>query len=60
MTFGIAAFAILGAERIGIIALVARGYGTVSWLVIATFAVPLLWNRALRVRRTSRAGGPTP
>jgi uncharacterized membrane protein YkvI len=60
ITFAIAAFAILGAERIGIIALVARGYGTVSWLVIATFAVPLLVNRALRVRRRSRAGGRTP
>ncbi len=60
ITFAIAAFAILGAERIGIIALVARGYGTVSWLVIATFAVPLLVNRALRFRRRLRAGGRTP
>ena len=60
VTFAIAAFAILGAERFGIIALVARGYGTVSWLVIATFAVPLLVNRVRRFRWGSRTGRRTP
>ena len=46
-------FALFVADRIGIVGLVARGYGTLSWVVIATFVVPLLWNRL--VRRTPPA-----
>jgi uncharacterized membrane protein YkvI len=53
-TFFIAAFAILVAEKVGIVALIARGYGTVSWLIIATFVVPLSWNRASRMFRARR------
>jgi uncharacterized membrane protein YkvI len=50
-TFLVAAFAILVADRVGIVALIARGYGTLSWLIIATFVVPLLWNRLASVLR---------
>ena len=51
-SFVVAAFAILVADRAGIVALIARGYGTLSWLIIATFVVPLLWNRLARIFRT--------
>ncbi len=51
-SFLVAAFAILVADRVGIVALIARGYGTLSWLIIATFVVPLLWNRLAGIHRT--------
>jgi uncharacterized membrane protein YkvI len=55
ITLGMATFAILVAERIGIVDLIARGYGTVSWIVIGLFVVPLLINRGLgSLRRPPR------
>jgi uncharacterized membrane protein YkvI len=45
--FLVGTFAILVAERFGIIALIAHGYGTLSWLIIATFVAPLLVNRLI-------------
>lgn len=56
-SFAVTVFALFVADRIGIIALVARGYGTLSWVVIATFVVPLLWNR---LTGRSRATGEAP
>ena len=47
-SFAVTVFALFVADRVGIVALVASGYGTLSWLVIATFVVPLLWNRLAR------------
>jgi uncharacterized membrane protein YkvI len=54
VTFSVAAFAMLVADRIGIVDLIARGYGTVAWFVIGIFAVPLLFNRAYRALQAWR------
>lgn len=47
-SFAVTVFALFVADRIGMIQLVAKGYGTLSWAVIATFVLPLLWNRLRR------------
>lgn len=40
---GISAFATFVASRIGLVDLVAGGYGTIAWVVIAVYVFPLLW-----------------
>jgi len=39
---GLSAVAILLAARVGLVALIAKGYGHIAWVVIAIYAVPLL------------------
>jgi uncharacterized membrane protein YkvI len=39
---GLSAVAILLAGRVGLVALIAKGYGHIAWVVIAIYAVPLL------------------
>ena len=59
-SFAVTVFALFVADRIGIVGLVARGYGTLSWVVIATFVVPLLWNRLARRTRPATRARMTP
>jgi uncharacterized membrane protein YkvI len=39
---GLSAVAILLATRVGLVSLIAKGYGDIAWVVIAIYAVPLL------------------
>lgn len=49
--------------RFGLVALVAQGYGSVAWLVLPVFVLPLIWRfltslrpQAARFKKTESAG----
>lgn len=46
------AVALLLAARFGLIELIARGYGTLTWIFIAVFALPLLTRGAWKIWKT--------
>ncbi|MFQ5537254.1 MAG: hypothetical protein ACE5GJ_07350 [Gemmatimonadota bacterium] len=56
------AFLVLGAlvSRFGLIGLIARGYGTLTFLFIAIYVLPVLTLGVLRIRRAPVAGMETP
>ena len=50
--------AVYGATRIGIVDLIARGYGLLSWAYIAVLVIPLLTIGVLRILRTEHPPSP--
>ena len=51
--------AVVLAARFGIIELIARGYGTLTWAVVAVFAVPLATVGVFRIARAPAVRGDT-
>ena len=47
-TLAVLLLSVLGAQRIGLVNLIAKGYGLMSWIMIAVFIVPLLVSSVRR------------
>jgi uncharacterized membrane protein YkvI len=60
VSVGISLVAILLATRIGLIDLIAKGYGQIAWIIIAIYAVPLLTVGVWRITRTASEGEAQP
>ena len=48
---GLLGFSILLADRLGIVALVAQGYGTLTWLILGIYVIPVMTLGTARVLR---------
>ena len=51
---GIAVLLSLGLSRVGIVALIAKGYGTLAWCFLVVFTLPLLTLGVARIRNANR------
>jgi uncharacterized membrane protein YkvI len=58
VTLGILTFALFLADRVGIIALVARGYGTITYGFLAIYVLPIMTIGLWRVCRGAAAAAP--
>lgn len=60
---GVAIFLLLlgtGLAQFGLIDLIARGYGTLTWLFLAVYVVPVLTVGLVKLRRAGRTGARSP
>jgi uncharacterized membrane protein YkvI len=60
VSVGLSLVAILLATRIGLIDLIAKGYGQIAWIIIAIYAVPLLTVGVWRITRIPSEGEAEP
>jgi uncharacterized membrane protein YkvI len=58
-TLSVLVLSVLAAQGVGLVALIAKGYGLMSWVMIAVFVVPLLYASfrpaTLKVQNSSRS-----
>ena len=54
---GLLGFSILLADRLGIIALVAQGYGTLTWAILGIYVIPVMTFGFVRILRAGGLAG---